>query len=176
VRRPVALAALVAVAASCAVPPPETKMAPEVTLHGVKLRNFHNSTLSAVGSATEMTYERSTADVHSTHVTLDVFQLEPPPAKGVQPPATHLEAEETLGNLLTRGVDATGGVTARLPTGLFGRTSRAFFDSPQMRATGSSKVTVQGPEDFWLRADGFDLHLRTDVYEFIHPQTRTRGP
>src|SRR5271154_2914745 len=77
----------------CAVPPPGDKMAPEVTLHGVKLRNFHNSTLSAVGSATEMTYQRATADVHSTHVTLDVFQLEPPPPPGVRPPATHLTAE-----------------------------------------------------------------------------------
>ncbi len=160
----------------CAVPAPGDKAAPEVTLHGVKLRNFHNSTLSAVGSASEMTYHRATADVHSTHVTLDVFQLEPPPPPGVRPPATHLTAEETLGNLLTRDIDATGGVTARLPTGLFGRTSRAFFDSQAMRATGSSEVTVQGPDGFWLRAEGFDLHLHTDDYDFIHPKTRTRGP
>ena len=150
-------------------------MAPEVTLHGVKLRNFHNSTLSAVGSATEMTYQRATADVHSTQVTLDVFQLEPPPP-GVRPPATHLTAEETLGNLLTRDIDASGGVTARLPTGLYGKTSRAFFDSQAMRATGSNPVTVEGPEGFFLRADGFDLHLHTDVYDFLHPKTRTRGP
>ena len=67
-------------------------------------------------------------------------------------------------------------MTARLPTGLFGRTSRAFFDSPEMRATGSSRVLVEGPDSFWLRADGFDLHLRTDVYDFVHPETRTRGP
>lgn len=173
VRRPVALAAL---AVACAVPPPETKMAPEVTLHEVKLRNFHNSTLSAVGSAKEMTYERSTADVHSTRVTLDVFQLDTPTPKGLQPPATHLAAAETVGNLLTKGIDATGGVTARLPTGLSGRTSHAFFDSPEMRATGASPVTVDGPEGFWLKAYGFDLHLRADAYEFIHPETRTRGP
>jgi hypothetical protein len=160
----------------CAVPPPGDKMAPEVTLHGVKLRNFHNSTLSAVGSATDMTYQRATADVHSTHVTLDVFQLEPPPPPGVRPPATHLTAEDTLGNLLTRDIDATGGVTARLPTGLYGRTSRAFFDSQAMQATGSNPVTVDGPDGFWLRADGFDLHLHTDAYAFIHPKTRTRGP
>ena len=175
-RRLAALAALQGLLGGCAVPPPGTKMAPEVTLHGVKLRNFHNSTLSAVGSATDMAYERATADVHSTHVTLDVFQLDPPPPPGTLPPATHLEARETLGNLVTRGVDATGGVTARLPTGLFGRTSRAFFDSPDMRATGQSQVVLDGPDGFWLRADGFDLHLRTDVYDFVNPETRTRGP
>jgi lipopolysaccharide export system protein LptC len=152
-------------------------MAPEVTLHEVKLRNFHNSTLSAVGSAKEMTYERSTADVHSTGVTLDVFQQDAPAQKGgARPPATHLTAAETVGNLLTKGIDATGGVTAKLPTGLSGKTSHAFFDSPEMRATGSTPVTVDGPDGFWLRADGFDLHLRSDVYEFVHPETRTRGP
>jgi hypothetical protein len=176
VRRLAALAALQGLLGGCAVPPPGTKMAPEVTLHGVKLRNFHNSTLSAVGSASDMTYERATADVHSQNVTLDVFQLEPPPPPGVRPPATHLEAKETLGNLLTRGIDATEGVTARLPTGLFGRTSHAFFDSPEMRATGASQVVLDGPDGFWLRADGFDLHLRTDVYDFVNPETRTRGP
>jgi hypothetical protein len=170
------LAVLFALATACAVPPPGNKKAPEVTLHGVKLRNFHNSTLSAVGSAKDMTYERATADVHSTLVTLDVFQLEPPVPAGVRPPSTHLEANETLGNLLTRGIDATGGVTARLPTGLFGQTSHAFFDSPDMRAIGNSRVMVEGSDGFWLRADGFDLHLRTDVYDFIHPETRTRGP
>jgi hypothetical protein len=161
---------------ACAVPPPGTQKAPEVTLHGVKLRNFHNSTLSAVGSAAHMTYERDTADVHSTQVTLDVFQLEPPPPPGVRPPATHLTAAETLGNLLTKDIDATGGVTARLPTGLMGKTSKALFHSQAMQATGTSPVTVDGPDGFWLRADGFDLHLHDDVYDFTHPKTRTRGP
>lgn len=174
VRRFAALAALAL--CGCAVPPPGTNMPPELTLHGVELRNFHNSTLSAVGSAEDMTYRRATADVHATHVVLDVFQLEPPPPLGARPPATHLTAGETLGNLLTRDIDATGGVTSQLPTGLFGKTSRAFFDSQAMRATGAEKVTVEGPDGFFLRADGFDLALHTDVYDFVHPKTRTRGP
>ena len=45
-----------------------------------------------------------------------------------------------------------------------------------MRATGASQVVLDGPDGFWLRADGFDLHLRTDVYDFVNPETRTRGP
>lgn len=169
-------AALALALAACAVPPPSNQKAPEVTLHGVKLRNFHNSVLSAVGTARHMTYERDTADVHSTHVTLDVFQLEPPPPPGTRPPATHLTAEDTVGNLLTKDIDATGGVTARLPTGLFGQTSRALFHSNDMQAVGNVPVTVQGPDGFYLQADGFDLHLHADVYSFVNPATRTRGP
>ena len=171
------LVAFLLLGASCAVPPPPNQQAAEVTLHDVKLRNFHNSTLSAVGSAKQMTYERATADVHSTDVALDIYQkLSAPLAPGTHPPATHLTAQESVGNLLTKGIDATGGVTAHLPSGLYGRTSRAFFDSPEMRATGSSKVVVDGPDDFNLKAEGFDLHLRSEVYDFQNPVTRTRGP
>jgi hypothetical protein len=171
------LAALAALVAGCSLPPPpDGPMPPEVTLYDVRLRNFHGSTLSAVGGAKKMTYERSTADVRSTTVDLDVYRLDPPVPPGVQPPTTRLGAGEALGNLLTKGVDATGGVTARTPSGLNGKTSRAFFDTPVMRARGSNPVAVEGQDGFWLRADGFDLDLRTEVYDFVQPETHTRGP
>jgi hypothetical protein len=171
------LAALAALVAGCSVPSPaDSAMPPEVTLHDVRLRNFHRSTLSAVGTVKRMTYERSTADVRSTDVVLDVFRLDPPPPPGARPPTTRLRAGQALGNLLTKAVDASDGVTVRTPSGLLGTTSQAFFETTLMRATGSVPVVVEGPDGFWLRADGFDLDLRNEVYDFVHPETRTRGP
>ncbi len=169
-------AALAFLLIGCAVPPPPNQVAPEVTLHQVKLRNFHNSTLTAVGASSLMAYQRASADVHSSDMQLDVYRTEPPPPRGVTPPATHLSAPMAVGNLLTHGVEVTEGVTVRLPTGVVASTSHAFFDSPDMRATGHSPLKVDGPDGFWLRADAFDMHLRTDVYDFVNPETRTRGP
>ena len=170
------LAALLALLSCCAVPPPPNKVAPEVTLRQVHLRNFHNSTLTAVGSSSLMEYHRASADVHSSDMQLDVYRTEPPPPPGVTPPATHIDAPAAVGNLLTRGVEVTDGVTVRLPTAVVARTSHALFDSGDMRATGKSKLQVDGPDGFWLRADAFDMNLRTDVYDFVNPETRTRGP
>jgi hypothetical protein len=31
---------------------------------------------------------------------------------------------------------------------------------------------VQGPNGYWLHAEGFDLHLREDLYEFDRMQSR----
>ncbi|MGO9830381.1 MAG: hypothetical protein ACLPJH_09585 [Myxococcaceae bacterium] len=169
-------AALAALLTGCAVPPPPNKTAPEVTLHEVKLRNFHNSTLSAVGSSSLIEYHRASADVDFSDLRLDVYRTEPPSPPGVVPPATHLQAPQAVGNLLTRVVEVTDGVTVQLPTGVVAKTKHAFFNSPEQRATGSSKLAVEGPDGFWLRADAFDIHLRTDVYEFVNPETRTRGP
>jgi lipopolysaccharide export system protein LptC len=172
-RRLLALAALVT---GCAVKPSPTQMAPEVTLHQVRLRNFHNSTLSAVGTSSLIEYHRASADVDFQDLKLDVFRTEPPSPPGVVPPATHLEAPRAVGNLLSRVVQVTDGVTVRLPTGVVARTPQASFNSAEQRASGSSKLQVVGPDGFWLRADGFDLQLRTDVYDFVRPETRTRGP
>jgi hypothetical protein len=173
----VRLVALAALLAGCSVSaPPDSPMPPEVTLHDVRLRNFRESTLSAVGSAKDVSYERATADVHASRVTLDVFRIEPPVPEGTPPPTTRLRAGTALGNLLTRGVDASEGVTVHTPGGLSGKTSRAFFDTPDMRATGSSPVAVEGPDGFRLRADGFALDLRSESYDFTQPIIHTRGP
>jgi len=166
-----------ALVAGCSVrAPPEEPMPPEVTLNDVRLRNFRGSTLSAVGRAKQMSYHRATADVRATDVELDVFRIDPPPPPGTPPPTSRILAREALGNLLTRGIDASGGVTVRTPAGLFGRTERGYFDTPSMRARGSGAVAVDGPDGFWLRGDGFELDLRNEVYDFENPVTHTRGP
>lgn len=172
-----ALATLAALVAGCSVSAPaDTAMPPEVTLHDVRLRSFRGSTLSAVGSARQMTYERSTADVRAPDVELDVYRLDPPPPPGQRPPTTRLKAGQALGNLLTRGVDASGGVTVHTPSGLTGWTARGYFDTPVMRASGSTPVRIEGLDGFWLVGDGFQLDLRGEVYDFDHPVTHTRGP
>jgi lipopolysaccharide export system protein LptC len=158
---------------ACQAPPPdEGRAPPEVTLHDVRLRSYRGSTLTAVGRAEVMSYERSSADVLAQHGTFDVFRLEAPRPRGAPPPATHIEAQAALGNLLTRGIDASGGVTLQTPTGLRGWTERAHLDSPTMKASGTSRVSVTGPHGYWLEAGGFELQLREEIYEFTNMRSR----
>lgn len=167
-----ALASLVLIAA-CGSPPRDDGPAPpEVTLHEVRLRSYRGSVLTAVGRSESMAYERSSADVLSGPGTLDVLTREATSLTGRLPPATRIETRAARGNLLSRGIDVWGGVQLRTPTGLLGKTESAHLDSPTMHATGTSPVEVQGPNGYWLRAQGFDLHLREDLYEFDRIQSR----
>jgi len=166
------LASLLLIAA-CGPPPKDDGPAPpEVTLHEVRLRSYRGSVLTAVGRSESMAYERASADVLSGPGTLDVLTREATSLTGRLPPATRIETRAAKGNLLTHGIDVWGGVQLRTPTGLVGRTERAHLDSPTMHATGTSPVEVQGPNAYWLRAEGFDLHLREDLYEFDRMQSR----
>ena len=167
-----ALPALLLIAACGAPPKDEGPAPPEVTLHEVRLRSYRGSMLTAVGRSQSMAYERASADVLSGPGTLDVLSHEAPTVTGRLPPATRIETRAGRGNLLSRGIDVWGGVTLRTPTGLEGKTDSAHLDSPTMHATGSSPVEVQGPHGYWLRAQGFDLHLRDDLYEFDRMQSR----
>ncbi len=167
-----ALATLLLISA-CGSPPKDDGPAPpEVTLHEVRLRSYRGSVLTAVGRSESMAYERASADVLSGPGTLDVLTREATSLTGRLPPATRIETRAARGNLLSHGIDVWGGVQLRTPTGLVGRTERAYLDSPTMHATGSSPVEVQGPNGYWLRAQGFDLHLREDLYEFDRMQSR----
>ena len=167
-----ALPALLLIAACGAPPKDEGPPPPEVTLHEVRLRSYRGSMLTAVGRSTSMAYERSSADVISGPGTLDVLSREAGSAVGKLPPATRIETQAGRGNLLSRGIDVWGGVKLKTPTGLEGATERAHLDSLTMHASGTSPVEVQGPNAYWLRAQGFDLHLREDLYEFDRLQSR----
>jgi lipopolysaccharide export system protein LptC len=167
------LASLLLLLVACSAPPSDQGPAPrEVTLRDVHLRSYRGSTLTAVGRAEVMSYERSSADVLAQHGTFDVFRLEAPRPRGAPPPATHIEAEAALGNLLTRGIDASGGVMLRTPNGLQGWTERAHLDSPTMHASGTSRVSMNGPNGYWLEAGGFQLQLREEIYEFTDMRSR----
>ena len=168
----VLLPALLLVAACGSPPKDEGPAPPEVTLHGVRLRSYRGSSLTAVGRSEIMTYERATADVVSGPGSLDVFSHQAPSLAGQLPPATRIETRAARGNLLTHGVDVWGGVQLRTPTGLEGKTEGAHLDSPSMHASGTTPVEVQGPGGYWLRAQAFDLHLREDLYEFDRMQSR----
>ena len=112
------------------------------------------------------------ADVLSGPGTLEVLSREAASLAGGLPPATRIETRAARGNLLSRGIDLWGGVQLRTPTGLEGRTESGHLDTTTMHSSGSSPVEVQGPNGYWLRAQGFDLHLREDIYEFDHVQSR----
>lgn len=166
------LAALTLFAACGAPPRDEGPPPPEVTLHEVRLRSYRGSMLTAVGRSDSMAYYRASADVLSAPGTLDVLSHEAPSATGRLPPATRITTRAARGNLLSRGIDVWGGVELRTPTGLSGQTETAHLDSLTMHATGASPVEVQGPNGYWLHAEGFDLHLREDLYEFNRMQSR----
>jgi lipopolysaccharide export system protein LptC len=167
-----ALAALTLTAACGAPSQDEGPPPPEVTLHEVRLRSYRGSTLTAVGRSESMSYERASADVLSGPGTLDVLSREAPSVTGHLPPATRIETRAARGNLLSRGIDVWGGVRLRTPSGLEGMTDKAHLDSLTMHASGTSPVEVHGPNGYWLRAQGFDLHLREDLYEFDRMQSR----
>jgi hypothetical protein len=167
-----ALAALTLFAACGAPPNDDGPPPPEVTLHDVRLRSYRGSMLTAVGRSESMAYYRATADVVSGPGTLDVLSHEASAASSRLPPATRIETRAARGNLLSRGIDVWGGVQLRTPTGLQGRTDTAHLDTLTMHATGSSPVEMQGPNGYWLHAEGFDLHLREDLYEFDRMQSR----
>jgi hypothetical protein len=143
-----------------------------VTLHEVRLRSYRGSMLTAVGRSESMAYYRASADVLSGPGTLDVLSHEAPSATGRLPPATRITTRAARGNLLSRGIDVWGGVELATPTGLQGKTETAHLDSLTMHATGASPVEVQGPNGYWLHAQGFDLQLREDLYEFDRMQSR----
>jgi hypothetical protein len=167
-----ALAALTLFAACGAPPNDEGPPPPEVTLHEVRLRSYRGSMLTAVGRSDSMAYYRASADVVSGPGTLDVLSHEAPTASGRLPPATRIGTLAARGNLLSRGIDVWGGVRLRTPTGLEGKTETAHLDTLTMHASGTSPVEVQGPNGYWLHAQGFDLHLREDLYEFDRLQSR----
>lgn len=167
-----ALAALTLFAACGAPPRDEGPPPPEVTLHEVRLRSYRGSMLTAVGRSESMAYYRASADVLSGPGTLDVLSREAPAATGQLPPATRITTRAARGNLLSRGIDVWGGVDLRTPTGLAGKTETAHLDTLTMHATGASPVEVQGPNGYWLHAEGFDLHLREDLYEFDRMTSR----
>ncbi|HTS81862.1 MAG TPA: hypothetical protein VMH40_14770 [Myxococcaceae bacterium] len=168
----VALPALALLVACGSPPKDEGPAPPEVTLRDVRLRSYRGSMLTAVGRSSIVSYERSSADVVSGPGTLDVLSREAASLAGHLPPATRIETQAARGNLLTRGIDVWGGVQLRTPTGLEGRTERAHLDSSTMHSTGTGHVEVTGPGGYWLQAQGFDLHLREDLYEFDQVQSR----
>ena len=167
-----ALAALTLFAACGAPAGDDGPPPPEVTLHDVRLRSYRGSMLTAVGRSESMAYYRASADVLSGPGTLDVLSHEAPSAAGRLPPATRIATRAARGNLLSRGIDVWGGVQLRTPTGLEGKTDTAHLDTLTMHASGASPVEVQGPNGYWMRAQGFDLHLREDLYEFDRMQSR----
>jgi hypothetical protein len=167
-----ALAALTLFAACGPPPKDDGPPPPEVTLNEVRLRSYRGSMLTAVGRSESMAYYRASADVLSGPGTLDVLSHEAPSAAGRLPPATRIATRAARGNLLSRGIDVWGGVQLRTPTGLEGKTDTAHLDTLTMHASGASPVEVQGPNGYWMRAQGFDLHLREDLYEFDRMQSR----
>jgi hypothetical protein len=167
-----ALSSLLLIAACGGPPKDEGPPPPEVTLREVRLRSYRGSMLTAVGHSASVAYERASADVLSGPGTLEVLSREAASLAGGLPPATRIETRAARGNLLSRGIDLWGGVQLRTPTGLEGRTESGHLDTTTMHSSGSSPVEVQGPNGYWLRAQGFDLHLREDIYEFDHVQSR----
>lgn len=162
-------AALLFCACQKPVEPPERPM-PALQLHGVEMSSFRGSEQVASGTAAQLAYERSTADVTGSNARLVMLHT----ASNGAPPTATLTAPTVTGNLTTRSVNGAGGVQMDAANGTHATTARAHFDALRMTASGSDPVQVRAPR-YSLDAVGFSLDLRTEEYTFFGPAKSSVG-
>jgi hypothetical protein len=133
---------------------------PEVELHVVRMQSFQGINRVAQGTAQDMSYVRSAADVNARGADVVLMRHT---GTGTEP--TRLTAPKVVGNLITHGVDAMGGVSMASGNGTRVKTPSAHFDSARQRATGQEPVDVT-TRQYSLSAVGFELNLRDDTFHF----------
>lgn len=155
------LASLLALLAAACSPrrAPEGPEPPPIVLHGVRLRAYEGSTLTASGYAARLTYERSSGEATAYHATLRLPRHSPPAGH------TQIHAPVLQGTLSSRTLTASGGVSLRTPDDVSARTPRATYDGASRLAQGSEGVFIQGPA--WaLQADSFSLSMPDAAFSF----------
>ena len=152
--------AMCLLAVACAPPPaaPPEPSRPEVTLHAVTMRSFKGSEPASLGHAQSLTYQRATADVLTLDTRIRFL------GSGME-----VRAPRVLSNMLTRGLDASGGVVLKGQDGaLTGNTARAHFDGISMLASGQDPTQVRGPT-YTLDASAFRIQVREERFDFDGP-------
>jgi hypothetical protein len=152
------LGLLLSAGAGCAQPtPPAGTPPPELTLHQVTFHTYRGSQRVAVGTASRLTYERTSGDAVATSAEVHFVSA------AAQPQARHfrLEARQITGNVPAQLADAEGDVTLHDDQGLTGVTQRAHLDGKRSIAQGVDPLTLRGPG---YRADavGFQILLDQD--------------
>jgi hypothetical protein len=132
---------------------------PEVELYGVRMESFRGVDVVAHGVTQEMTYERARADVTALGARVIILRG----AGSLE--ASRLEAPKVVGNLISRGVDGSGGVSVLAANGTRAKTESAHFDSASRIATGSERVSVEGAH-YSLNAVGFSMDFREQTFNF----------
>lgn len=152
-----ALASGLALAACERTRPLDQAPAPQVTLHGVRLRYFQADRLVAQGRAAQVTYERSSGEVGASEAVLRFPSRRP--SGGTEVRAARLE-----GSLATRQADGKDGVVIQAGGRLVARTERAHLDGQALEVTGAEPVMIEGPS-LRLHAGGFHLWLQDERLE-----------
>ena len=167
---PLLTAAALGFASACAPPPDQPPEArPEVILHGVHMRAYKGSVLSATGHATRLLYERSSSNADLEQAVLQL-PARPPQGKGHYSNLGRVDivTQRAEGNLNAQKVEASGGVVARTEGGMVARTDRAQFDGQQFLTTGDGPLSVRAP-NYALDSVGFSLRSREEEFEFGGP-------
>jgi hypothetical protein len=160
---------LLSLVLGCAPPPePPAKPQPEVVLHGVTLRSYRGASVTAVGRAERLSYERG-----SSNVEVDKGILELPARSATGSPFTQvggveIRAPRADGNLEAQRVEAYGGVDLKTGSGVRASTDRALFDGDAGVTSGMGPVQVRGPT-YALDAVGFVLRSDEEDFSFGGP-------
>ena len=150
----------------------DEKLPPQVTLSGVALHAWRGSELVAVGSAAQVTYDRSSGNFEAQTARVRFPRREAASARNPQLTSDlELSAAIANGNLLTRQAEGTGGVMARSASGLVARTPSARFDGQERLAHGDEPIEVTGP-GYELEADAFTFDLLAEELLFEDVDSR----
>lgn len=152
-----ALASGLALAACERTRPLDETPAPQVTLHGVRLRYFQADRLVAQGRAAQVTYQRSSGEVGASEAVLRF------PSRQA-PGGTEVQAARLDGSLATRQADGKDGVVVQAGGRLVARTERAHFDGQALEVTGTEPVMIEGAA-LRVHAGGFHLWLQDERLE-----------
>lgn len=149
---------------------------PQVALHGVTLHAWEGNELTAVGTAREMTYDRSSGNFEASGAQVR-FPSSTSTARASRPLTADLEvtAPRVSGNLPSRQAEGKGGITARSTAGLVAQTPSARFDGQGLVAQGKEPVEITGP-GYALDAQGFTFYLLTEELVFERGVHSRLGP
>lgn len=146
----------------------QERLPPQVSLHGVRLRSWSGSELSAHGRAAMLTYDRQ-----NTRFVATDGELQFPDRNAGDPgPEMIVRAPVLEGEALAKTAHGSGGVTAISSAGMSGRTPSATYDGQGMAVRGTEPVEIDGP-GYVLDAAGFTFHFVTDELVFDGPVTST---
>ena len=138
---------------------------PQVALHGVTLHAWEGNELSALGSARELTYDRTSGNFEASEARVRFPSSPSAPASKSITADLEVSAPKLTGNVPARQAQGAGGIAVRSAAGLVAHTPSARFDGQGLVAQGKEPIEVTGP-GYALDAGGFTFYLLTEELVF----------
>ncbi len=146
--------------------PDEATPPPMATLTGIRLEYFRGGDLAALGRAAEVTYERTTGELTSRQVTVQITSRDEPGSLRPAVGGMELSASWMVGNLFRKRAEGSRGVVIKTGAGIVAHTERARIDGEKMRASGTDPIRIEGP-GYTVTANSFQSSLTEDAFEFV---------